>query len=304
MNNPRVFMLTAVHNQIEYTKKFLKSLDKQDYHNIDVTIVDDGSNDGTYEFIKKNYPKVRLIKGDGNLWWTGSLYRGIRDIVNRSSENDYILTINNDCTFNRKYVSSLVKVAKNDLKFIVGSCVLDNNTKKVWDAGVNIKWNYLSFSSDYKRNKYDIKHNMLCSKIFDTLSSKGTLFPISLIRKIGNFDKKNFPHYLSDYDYFYVAKKSGYIPVVSYKSLVMNKIERTGMGDSIKQNMSFREYYNLLFSRKSKVNIVDHFKFVKKHCPTNYLALNYLVVVGKAFHYLLNVYPFVLIPKLVKVLKS
>lgn len=304
MKKPKIFVLTAVHNHIENTKSFLKSLDGQDYEEVSVIIIDDGSSDGTYEYIKNNYPKVKIIKGDGNLWWTGSLCTGIEEILKRSLKSDYILTINNDCTFNNDYLSSLINVAKIHPKFIVGSCVLSKKNQSVWDAGVYINWNPLNFYSDINVNKRDIENNVLYSSAFDTLSSKGTLFPVGLISKIGNFDSKSFPHYLSDYDYFYTAKKNGYLPVVSYKSLVFNTIERTGIGDTIKNNLTLKEYFDLLFSRKSKVNIVDHFKFVKKHSPAKYIVVNYLRVIAKAVHYLLGVYPFSLLPIFIKKIKT
>ncbi|MET0298558.1 MAG: glycosyltransferase, partial [Flavitalea sp.] len=38
----------------------------------DVVVVDDGSTDGSPEWIKENYPSIEVIKTPGDLWWTGS----------------------------------------------------------------------------------------------------------------------------------------------------------------------------------------------------------------------------------------
>jgi GT2 family glycosyltransferase len=38
-----------------------------------VIVVDDGSSDRTAEEVAENYPKVTILKGDGNLWWTGAI---------------------------------------------------------------------------------------------------------------------------------------------------------------------------------------------------------------------------------------
>lgn len=305
MNKPKVYVLTAVHNHLDFTKKFLKSLDKQDHRNINITIVDDGSSDGTYEFIKKNYSKVRLIKGDGNLWWTGSLYKGIRDIVKRSSKNDYILTINNDCTFDKDYISSLVRTSLKVENSVVGSCVVDQNTGKVWDAGVYVKWNPLTFYSNLKRADKELNNkNVTFRSGFDTLSSKGTLFPVSLIDKVGNFDRKNLPHYMSDYEFFYRANKNSYSLVVDYEARVFNDVARTGTGGEKIKKLSFKEYWNLMFSIKSKLNVRDQYNFVRLHSPLKYKPLNYLLISAKMVHYLLHVYPFTFIPKIIFFLKK
>lgn len=285
MNKPIVHILTAVHNDWQKTEQFLKCVKKQNYKNINTWVVDDGSADLTSEKIKKNFKFVKIIKGDGNLWWTGSLYKGVSKILKIANDDDLILTINNDCKFDKNYLSNLVDCLVKNGNSVVGSCVLDENTKKIWDAGVYIKWNPLNFYSIFKKDQNN----------FDTLSSKGTLFPISLVKKIGNFDKHNFPHYLSDYDYFYTARKSGYNLFVSYEAKVLNNTKRTGNEGKIEKQISYLELYNLLFDRKSKVNIVDHFRFIRKHCPLKYKPFNYFVLILKIGHYLSHVFPFYLL---------
>jgi GT2 family glycosyltransferase len=38
-------------------------------YKIDVYLVDDGSSDGTTEMVKENFPTVKIIQGDGSLFW-------------------------------------------------------------------------------------------------------------------------------------------------------------------------------------------------------------------------------------------
>jgi len=301
MKQPTVYALTAVHNYLNLTKKFIKCLIDQDYKKTVIVIVDDGSDDGTSEFISSHYKKILLIHGDGNLWWTGSLNKGINLILEKAKKDDYILTINNDCTFKKNYISQLMSSSREFKESIIGSCILDNKTEKIWDAGITMKWNYLSFYLDKNKMRSDIINKQKFSVNFDTLPSKGTLFPVKLISDIGNFDQKNFPHYLSDYEFFYRAKKSGYCLVVNYNAKVFNDVTRTGMGGETITKLSFKEYLNLMFSTKSKLNVIDQYNFVRLHSPLKYKPLNYLMICAKMVHYLFHVYPFSLI--LVSVLK-
>src|SRR6266567_5032327 len=91
---PKISIITPIHNGVEYTIEYLESLSKVEYSNYEIIIIDDGSTDGSSEIIARDFPQVRLLKGDGNLWWSGGTNMGIRDALARGT--DLILTMNND----------------------------------------------------------------------------------------------------------------------------------------------------------------------------------------------------------------
>src|SRR5438270_60666 len=101
MNKSKFFVLTAVHNDLEKTKKLLACIKKQTMQSFQIIIVDDGSTDETSEYLKKKWPSVTVLKGDGNLWWTGSMYLGVEYILKIARQNDFIVTLNNDCEFHK-----------------------------------------------------------------------------------------------------------------------------------------------------------------------------------------------------------
>ena len=53
----RIFVVTTVHNDMEHTKKMLMSVLNQTLKPAKIIIVDDGSTDGTENFLKKNKSK-------------------------------------------------------------------------------------------------------------------------------------------------------------------------------------------------------------------------------------------------------
>ena len=66
----------ACYNRRETTLACLKAL----YHSADiagvnlfVSLVDDGSTDGTLHAVMSSHPKVKVIKGDGDLFWAGAM---------------------------------------------------------------------------------------------------------------------------------------------------------------------------------------------------------------------------------------
>lgn len=282
--NPRIFIISAVHNNLKHTKELLKALNNQTYSNYQTIIVDDGSTDGTKEFIKKNYPQVKVLQGNGNLWWTGALHKGIDYILKKSSKKDFLLTINNDCVIKKNYLSTILSVAKNHKMSIVGSLAVEkNNPQKTLDAGVKINWE----NGEFQKLKKE-KNKKIQDKI-NTLSTKGTLYPIKVFRKIGNFDKKHFPHYVSDYEFACRAQKNGFKLLLSYESVVYNDSMRTGFGTRQKrEDLKIKNIFSLLFSRKSQVNIIDQVNFIRFCAPPKNKLNNYYFLFRRMVKRLFN----------------
>src|SRR6476660_7924680 len=99
MSESKVVVVTPVHNRRDETLMCLRSLSrcKLDNINLHVIIVDDGSTDGTSDFVNKEFPEVEILKGDGNLWYTAGTNRGMERAL--FYEPDHILAVNNDSIF-------------------------------------------------------------------------------------------------------------------------------------------------------------------------------------------------------------
>ena len=58
MENPKFSIITAVYNQKQYLPKIIESLENQSYKSFEWIVCDDGSDDGTDEFFRKNIPDL------------------------------------------------------------------------------------------------------------------------------------------------------------------------------------------------------------------------------------------------------
>src|ERR1700730_511559 len=81
-----ICILIPIHNRIEMTKQGLNSLFSALRHfnenglsqtSYKVVVIDDGSKDGSKEWIKEHYKDCEILIGDGNLWWSGAINKGI-----------------------------------------------------------------------------------------------------------------------------------------------------------------------------------------------------------------------------------
>jgi len=292
----KTFIILPVHNRIEFTKKCLKAVYSQNYKNIETIVVDDGSTDGTSPFIRKTYPQIKIIKGAGNWWWTKSINIGIQEALKTADEEDFILTMNNDCFFGRNYIGEIVDASQKNFRSIVGSYILDASDKKrVIDAGVIINWkqsHIYGLSDRVEETASFLKDNDTIVGI-DTLPGKGTLIPVEVFVKIGLLNNILLPHYASDFEFFCRAKRKGVNLIVSKKARIYNFAKATGTEHgNFHHTASYKDVFKVLFSRKSKVNILDHFFFLILACPKKYLLVNLKNWMLKLLNYLLLLYPF------------
>lgn len=302
---PAVYILCGVHNDLDSTKRLLTCIHSQSYLSLRTIMIDDGSTDGTGKYIKKNYPEITLITGNGNLWWTGSLFLGVEKVLKDAKPGDFMLTINNDCEIERDFISILTKTSIDNDRSIVGSLAVDvKNKNRIWDAGVQIDWQKGKFIALGPYYMKDLPKDKTIQDQIDTLTTKGTLYPIEVFRKIGNFDKEHLPHYVSDYEFACRAKRAGFSLLLSLRARVYNDTKRTGFGGGIFKEIRWGNFFKLLFYRRSKINLVDHFWFITLCCPNQYKVKNYFLLAAKFVYLFSFLLPFVFFRQIISLIKK
>ena len=68
-----IHVLIPFFNRKQLTLECLESFSKQTYSDYSITLVDDGSTNGSSEAIQSRFPNVEIIKTKGGLWWAESL---------------------------------------------------------------------------------------------------------------------------------------------------------------------------------------------------------------------------------------
>lgn len=279
----KIYIVLPVFNRLKYTKTCLSSIQKQTYKNFELILVNDGSTDGTFEYVSKKYPATKIIQGDGSWWWTRSMYEGVKYALKRAKPGDYVLELNNDLIFEKRYFKELIQFAAKHPKSLVGSiCVTAQNPKKVVEAGIRIDWPTGVVYGVAPTISQDLQYfqNMSFIDKLDALPGKGTLVPIEVFVKAGNFDYKNFPHYIADYEFSARAKRKGYKLLVDTKAVARHFWKATGFSiKSSTKKLSFIQAFDFLLGRKSMNNIVDWFRFVETSCPPKYRLVNYYYTV-------------------------
>lgn len=294
--NSKIYIVIPVYNRLAFTKKCLRSIFNQTYTNFKVILIDDGSTDKTAEFIQKNYPNVKIIRGDGNWWWTKSMYKGVKFALKSARSSDFILEMNNDLYFGKNYFQNLINTAKKNKRSLIGSiCITSDKIKKVVEAGIRIDWptGLVYGVAQTVSNKLSYYKNMDVVDDLDALPGKGTLIPVEVFKSGVNFKYKLLPHYIADYEFAANAKKHGFKLLVATKAVAMHYWEATGIsGKPSEKIKSYKRVYDLLFGRKSMNNIIDWIRFINLVCPDELKLRNYYFTSLKLLKALFSVFPF------------
>ena len=83
-------------------KRFLPSV-IENSPKANVFIIDNASDDGSQNYIKKNHPKVQLIQLDSNFGFAGGYNRGLKKI-----NAELVCLLNNDVLVKEKWLTPII----------------------------------------------------------------------------------------------------------------------------------------------------------------------------------------------------
>lgn len=190
--------LLTVHNRKDKTLACLEQLYAQtlpEGYTLDVFLTDDGCTDGTPEAVTRQYPEVKIIKGDGSLFWN----RGMIAAWNAALQTDpnHYLLLNDDTFLLPEALSSLIKtsIQNSDNAIVVGSCHATDDENRLTYGGRDEKFRLIDPTTENTAKAITFNANIV-------------LVPRSVFKQLGTLDPI-FHHSLGDFDYGLRATKHG-----------------------------------------------------------------------------------------------
>lgn len=253
-----VYVLIPAHNNKNEVLGLLECLSRQTCRDIKIVLVDDGSTDGTEKEVASRFPQVTTLKGDGNLWWTGANVLGVTYLLDVARDGDFVLLINNDLVVDDDYVRQLVSCSERLGRALVGSTTVDSKDHRRMLGGIRLDSKLRStLNSDVA-----VIGEIEWDAQVDVLPGRGTLIPLEVFHRVGNFNERRLPHYGADYEFTARAKRAGFLLAVSHRAKVYANLGITGIHPPDRLTLSMVECGRLLFSRKSSANLYYHLTYV------------------------------------------
>lgn len=253
---PKVSVIIPNWNGKKFLKTCLDSLETQTFRDFKAILVDNGSSDGSVEFLRENYPEVEIIALDKNYGFAKGNNIGIEETL-KDKDVKYIALLNNDTKVEPDWLKELVKVAELDGQ--IGSCqpkVLSLDDPKIIDAiGIRITKNGKAIQIGYETEDRG-QHNQV-KEVFGACAGSA-LYKREMFDQIGLFDEDFFA-YFEDVDLVLRARLAGWKCMYVPKAIVYHVHSATYGKDSPFKGyfLTRNQYYYII--KNLPINIVLRF---------------------------------------------
>jgi GT2 family glycosyltransferase len=289
---PHLSIIIPIYNRLPVTREGLSYMqpaldayhalpDAQKPFSVDIIVVDDGSRDGSAEWIMAHHPSITVVKTPGDLWWTGSANFGVQYAMANRTDLAGIIMQNDDVVVEKDWMIRMIEAIINQPRAIIGCATTTPEKKDLIQFGgaVSHPWFARTKFTNKDRKRSDFPKGHLEPSFY--LSGRGLYIPISVFSEIGLFDHKNFKH-RGDIDIPLRAKKAGYKLLVAYDAMVYELPQHT-YGLDIKKKITTRELYRAMVDFRSSYSFgyVYNYSRIATH---NALQFSVFFLCNFSFH--------------------
>lgn len=226
--NPFTSIVVLTYNNFEINKKFFEAM-RTGTQNYELIVVDNGSTDGTVEYLK-TIKDIKLSLQNKNL----GVIKG-RNIGINMSSGEYIVCLDNDQIVHKDWLVDLHSKMAEGYDFV---------GVEAWEVNS-------SYCPIKRHNKFNMNLKI------DYVGAGGCLMKRSVLEKIGIYDERFGMAYFEDVDICYRARKSGYKIGWCYKNII-NHLEHSTL---IKGQKEFN--YNEALANSHR-KFLDKMKAIKE----------------------------------------
>lgn len=189
-----IFAIIVTYNGMQWIKHCIESLMESTVP-MQIIVIDNNSNDGTLEFIKKNYSSVKVFPMNKNLGFGQANNVGISYALEKHA--DYCLLINQDAYLSKNAIELMLQ--EDDGESLLSPIHLNGNGSKL-----DLMFKYSLRNSSIKNTLWDdmlVSNKLKNSYEMTEICAACWFMPQKLIKKIGGFNPL-FYHYSEDSNYY------------------------------------------------------------------------------------------------------
>ena len=190
-------------NGRDYLDKCLSSLLAQTYHPHEIVLVDNGSTDGSADYVETRYAAVRVIRLPKN---TG--FAEANNVAMRQATGAYVALINNDAHAEPDWLETMVMAAESDPGVGMVACkmLFAGAPGMINSTGLVLDW--AGFCWDWRGGQADDPAEVAIQECFGP-SGAAALYRRAMLDDVGLFDEDFFA-YAEDADLDWRAQRAGW----------------------------------------------------------------------------------------------
>lgn len=229
----RIFVLLPVHNRWSFTQRFLEALEEQELApgtSVVTVIIDDGSTDRT-PLELEHYADVHVLQGDGTLWWSGSISRGLEYVLPRLADQDLVYFANNDTILDPAHLATITRALMDHGADLVGTVSFE-----IWPDGHRHPVS-TAFTIDREGlNVVNIPPEDLDSSRIDALAGRGLMLTGTAARAL-RLQPSRLPQHFADIAATADLITRGFTPIVESNATAL-QLERAGSSVELKPTVA------------------------------------------------------------------
>ena len=234
-------------NGRRHLERYLPSVVAHTEGDAEVVVADNGSTDDSLQWLRLNYPDVRVIRLDRNYGFAGGYNRALREV-----ESEYVLLLNSDVEVTAGWWQPLVEVldTESDVAAVAPKLLADMERTKFEYAGAAGGFiDYLGYpfcrgrilsNVEEDRGQYDNRRDIFWA------SGAAMCCRRELFEGLGGFDEEFFAH-MEEIDLQWRMQLAGWRIVVEPKSVVYHLGGGTLPASSRKIFLNHRNNLAMLF---------------------------------------------------------
>ena len=186
-----------------YLDKCLTSLLEQTYQAQEIILVDNGSTDGSVDYVSTTYPTIKVIRLTQNIGFAAANNVAIRD-----SAGGYVALLNNDAYAEPDWLANMIEVADRDpeLGMIACKMLFAHQPQRINSAGLALDW--AGFCWDWRGGELDDPTEAELQECFGPTGG-AALYRHAMLEDIGLLDEDFFA-YSEDADLAWRAQRCGW----------------------------------------------------------------------------------------------
>ena len=220
---PKVSIIIPHWNGIETLSECLDSITCSDFKSYEVIVSDNNSTDGSQDWIKKNYPDVKLIESKNNYGYAGGCNKGAK-----VAKGSYLLFLNNDTIQDSGWLEPMIELFEKDKKIAaVQPKILNYYDKNIFDYAGACGGHIDIFSYPFARGRIFLLQEVDKGQYNNAeecfwASGAAIMIRKSIFFSSGEFDETFFSH-MEEIDLCWRFYAMGYKVWVEPKSVVYHK---------------------------------------------------------------------------------